>query len=391
MTIQTHGPRRMRLTSITRGACPDLLPAQTNDTSTVHSDTNEGDRLRGSCEVVRMRSATLRRMHSSKGLGAGMRRLAGAARRRLPWPAARNAPAPAPRTAVLVVHGFDRKGRWGPFNEEEARDYPWVELCLRQIERHSRGSSYEVLVFDNSWLPEHREIIENDPKVRRFQPRQEGRSLRHGPSLDRLVKRVRPGTEFVITLDTDSFPIRDGWIENLTGRLTGDVLLAGVWRDEMLPVKPAFIHPTCLAIRRSTLQDLGAGFAIGSGADVASNITDAVHARGARTSKLWRSNRWNPHFLMGAVYGDLIYHQGAGSRAPVFSRTSDPAHDEAVRVALRNAAFCAVDDLVDVLTGTADPEVLPDLLAIAPPETAPGADLGVDLGVDVRRERPDAP
>jgi hypothetical protein len=310
-------------------------------------------------------------MHSSKGLGVGMRRLAGGARRRLLRSAPRHSPPPPPRTAILVANGFDRKGRWGPFNEAEARDYPWIDLCLRQIERHSRGSSYEVLVFDSSWLPEHRKIMEDYPMVRRFQPRQEGRSLRHGPALDRLVKRVRPGTEFVITLDTDSFPIRDGWIENLTGRLTGDVLLAGVWRDEMLPVKPAFIHPTCLAIRRSTLQDLGAGFAIGAGADVASNITDAVHARGARTSKLWRSNRWNPHFLMGAVYGDLIYHQGAGSRAPVFSRSSDAAHDEAVRVALRDAAFSAVDDLVDVLTGNADPEVLPALLAIAPPGLRP--------------------
>jgi hypothetical protein len=269
---------------------------------------------------------------------------------------------------VLVVNGFDRDGRWGRFEEDEARDYPWVDLCLRQIERHSRGSSYEVLVFDNSWLPEHRTILESHPRVRRFEPRQAGRNVRHGPALDRLVRRVHPDTEFVVTLDTDSFPIRDGWIENLTGRLTGDVLVAGAWRDEMLPVKRAFVHPTCLGIRRSTLEELGTGFAIAGGTDVAANITDAVHRRGGRSSKLRRSNRWNPHFLMGAVYGDLVYHQGAGSRAPVFSQGSDPERDEAVRVTLRDAAFSRVDDLLEVLTGNAEPDLVPTLAAIGPHE-----------------------
>ena len=283
-----------------------------------------------------------------------------------PKPAAKQKPAKpkAPRTAILVVDGFDRRGRWGAFNEEEARDFPWVDLCLRQIERHSRSSDYEVLVWDNTWMPEHKELVERHAKVRRFEPRDPGRDVRHGQSLDRLVKKVRPGTEFVITLDTDSFPIRDGWIENLTGRLRDDVLVAGVWRDEMLPKKPAFIHPSCLAIRRRTLDELGVGFAIGDGNDVAATVTSAVLDRGSRTSRLHRSNRWQPHFLMGALYGDLIYHQGAGSRAPMFSQESDADHDETVRLTLRDLAFSDLDDLLDVLAGNADPSTLPALAAL---------------------------
>jgi hypothetical protein len=270
----------------------------------------------------------------------------------------------APRTAILVVDGFDRRGRWGAFNEEEAREFPWVDLCLRQIARHSRSSDYEVLVWDNTWMPEHKELVEQHPKVRRFEPRDPGRDLRHGQSLDRLVKKVRPGTEFVITLDTDSFPIRDGWIENLTGRLTDDVLLAGVWRDEMLPKKPAFVHPSCLAVRKRTLADLEVGFAIGGGNDVAATITSAVLERGSRTSRLHRSNRWQPHFLMGAIYGDLVYHQGAGSRAPMFSQESDADHDETVRLALRDLAFSDLDGMLDVLAGNAEPSSVQRLAAL---------------------------
>jgi hypothetical protein len=298
--------------------------------------------------------------------------MARTARRRLGSTRARTSRAPAPepgqrkkrkppRTAILVVNGFDRRGRWGDFNAEEARDYPWIDLCLKQIERHSRGSSYEILVWDNTWMPEHKEIIERNPKVRRFEPSEPGSDVRHGASLDQLVRRVRPRTKFIITLDTDSFPIRDGWIENLTGRLTDDVLVAGVWRDEMLPAKPAFIHPCCLAIRKRTLRELGATFMVGSGADVAHNVTVAVEGSGARASKLRRSNHFNPHFLMGAVYGDLIYHQGAGSRAPAFSARTDADHDEAVRLALRDAAFSDLDTLVDALAGNVEPAKVPGL------------------------------
>ena len=271
----------------------------------------------------------------------------------------------SPRTAILIVDGFDRRGRWGSFNEDEARDFPWIDLCLRQIERHSRSSDYEVLVWDNTWMPEHKALVEQHSGVRRFEPREPGRDLRHGQSLDRLVTKVRAGTEFVITLDTDSFPIRDGWIENLTGRLNDDVLLAGVWRDEMLPRKPAFVHPSCLAVRRRTLDDLGVRFAIGEGNDVAATITSAVLAGGSRASRLHRSNRWQPHFLMGALYGDLVYHQGAGSRAPMFSQESDADHDETVRLTLRDLAFSDLDTLLDVLAGNADPSTIPALAALA--------------------------
>jgi hypothetical protein len=271
---------------------------------------------------------------------------------------------PPPRTAILVVNGFDRRGRWGQFNEEEAKAFPWIDLCISQIQRHSQSASYEILVWDNSWVPEHRALIEAKPGVKRFQPRDVGRDLRHGQSLDRLVKKVNPGTEFIITLDTDSFPVRDGWIENLTGRLTKNVLLAGVWRDEMVPKKPAFIHPSCLAVRRTTLLELGASFAIGDGNDVAYNITKAVTDSGGRTSRLRRSNRHYVHFLMGALYGDLIYHQGAGSRAPLFSAESDFEQDEIVRTTLRDAAFSDLDSLLDVLAGNAPPETVPSLAAL---------------------------
>jgi hypothetical protein len=259
----------------------------------------------------------------------------------------------APRTAILVVNGFDRHSQAG-FDEEEARRFPWIRLCLKQLERYSGESEYQILVWDNSFLPEHLEILEATPRVSVFSESEKRKDVRHGRALDRLLHEVPEDTEYVVTLDTDSFPIRDGWLENLTGRLDRGAWIAGVWRDEMAPRIPPYVHPSCLAARRETLLELGVEFARKPGVhrvDVGQNITNAVVSAGGRLSRLRRSNARNMHFLMGGVYADLVYHHGAGNRRASFWTSFDTNADDAVRIALRDAAFADLQGLVDFLTG----------------------------------------
>jgi Glycosyl transferase family 2 len=270
------------------------------------------------------------------------------------------------RTAVLVVNGYDRHSK-NPFHEDEARRFPWIRLCLEQLARHTPESRYEVFAWDNSALPEHLDILRSDPHVTLFSD-EDGNDVRHGRALDRLLRQVPPDVEFVVTLDTDSFPIRDGWLENLTGRLDRGARLAGVWRDEMAPRIPAYVHPSCLAVRRDTLVELNVDFARKQGhrVDVGQHITNSVIAAGGLIGRLRRSNTHNMHFLMGGVYGDLVYHHGAGSRHASFWTSFDTSADEAVRTALRDAAFRDLDGLIDFLTGNGPLE--------QPPPAAPQPD-----------------
>ena len=257
------------------------------------------------------------------------------------------------RAAILIVNGFDRHSV-NPFEQEEARRFPWIRLCLEQLERCSAGVPYDLLVWDNSHLPEQLELLEADPRVTVFTAREPGKDVRHGRALDRLLRKVPEEAEYVVTLDTDSFPIRDGWLENITGRLDRGASLAGVWRDEMAPRIAPYIHPSCLAARRTTLEELNVQFARRPGVhrvDVGQEITNVVVTAGGRLSRLRRSNARNMHFLMGGVYGDLIYHHGAGSRRASFWTSFDTDADDAVRVLLRDAAFSDLDGLIDFLTG----------------------------------------
>lgn len=268
------------------------------------------------------------------------------------------------RTAILIVNGFDRHSK-SPFAVEEARRFPWIRLCLRQLERYTPGSAYDVLVWDNSFLPEHLELLEASPRVTVFGERETRKDVRHGRALDRLLREVPAETEYVLTLDTDCFPIRHGWLENVVGRLERDVWIAGVWRDEMAPEIRPYVHPSCFAVRRETLLELGVNFAREDGQDVGQNITNAVVEAGGRISPLRRSNVRNPHFLLAGVYGDLVYHHGAGSRRASFWTSTEEEADEAARIALRDAAFTDLEALLDFLTGEGAPSAAGPLAALS--------------------------
>ncbi|HEU4448623.1 MAG TPA: hypothetical protein VFR63_01415 [Gaiellaceae bacterium] len=264
---------------------------------------------------------------------------------------------PAGRAAILIVNGFDRDARGGL---EEARRFPWIGLCLEQLERHTTRSSYDVLVWDNSFLPEHLAALADREHVSVFSEKADT-EITHGRALDRLVRELPDDAEYVVTLDTDSFPIRDGWLENLVGRLRRGTSLAGIWRDEMAPVVRPYVHPSCLAIRRDTLLALGMPFLRKGRVEVAQNLTTAVVSAGGRISRLRRSNVRNVHFVLGGVYGDIVYHHGAGSRRAKFHTKLSQQMDNAVRVGLRDAAFEDIDGLIEFLTGDA-PAESPDQL-----------------------------
>jgi hypothetical protein len=268
------------------------------------------------------------------------------------WSARLRSPKPArPTVAILIVNGFDRHSK-DPFEVDEALTYPWIDLCLRQVQRHSQTSA-EILVWDNSYLPEHRAIMAQYDNVTVYDDPDKV-DVRHGAALDRLVELVPETAEWVITLDTDAFPIRDGWIEELLDSLTGGAALAGVWRDEMQTQITPYVHPSALAVRRETLVGLGVPFKRASGQDVGQNISLALAREGHYFGRLTRTNTRNPHFLMAGIYGDLIYHHGAGSRKASFWTSEEQMADERARVLLRNAVFRDCDGLVRYLLGAID-------------------------------------
>jgi len=294
-----------------------------------------------------------------------------------------------PRVAILVVNGFRRRGRWGEHNLAQALKYPWIELCLRQIERHSDGWDYEVFVYDNSHLPSHRAAMDGYARVRvrparwvaalgavanRLRLAHLARLLErsHPAALDYLARKVPSDFDYIVTLDNDSFPVRDDWLEVLLDGCERGAALAGVYRDEMAPEIAPFIHVSGLCVRPGELRALGVSFGreanpeIEHNQDVGQRITYELTRRDRTIAPLKRSNALNYHFLLGGLYGDVIYHHGAGSRKGRFWTSRDRDTDDRVNAALREAAFRDLDHLIAVLRGEAEND-----LDLTPLERAP--------------------
>ena len=135
-----------------------------------------------------------------------------------------------------------------------------------------------------------------------------------------ILAEARP-TDVVIFLDGDAFPITDP-MPTIRKGLDSTSLVA-VRRDENDDCQP---HPCFCAVEAGEWSKLHGDWSRAYGwvrgdsrvkADVGGNLLRALERSGREWTPLLRSNRVNVHPLWFAVYGDIVYHHGAGFRKPI--------------------------------------------------------------------------
>lgn len=244
----------------------------------------------------------------------------------------------APLAAILMVNG-SRNPKHGA----------WYRLCIEAIEKHTTYPNHHVFVWNNAISDEaaldylesrsNVTLVHADASARLAHP--------HASALDALYRIAldrRP--EYVVLIDSDAHPIRSGWLTHLVDSLDGDTVLAGVWRDELSAAIPPYVHPSCLCTTAGYIDSLGlpldyfAQDTPGTRHDALSYLSEEAEARGLEMHRLNRSNRRNAHRIIGGIYGDWIYHHGAGSR-PHISFWDD---DGSVATALTNARAATVTE-----------------------------------------------
>jgi hypothetical protein len=179
----------------------------------------------------------------------------------------------------------------------------------------------------------------------------------HSCSLNRVLEyfRRRQGEyENYLILDSDAFPFRAGWLPRLLswmkgGQSCGEKQYAAVVRTENLDTFP---HPCAFFIKGSFLSRFRFDFT-GRRYPEQTNLAGAkVSDVGSAIPTVWggrhvmlpllRSNVWNPHPILGAIYGGMFYHHGAGSRAIGFRASNMGFLDHA----LPPGGHLAVDQLL---------------------------------------------
>jgi hypothetical protein len=125
--------------------------------------------------------------------------------------------------------------------------------------------------------------------------------------------------DVIVFLDGDAFPIADPM--PTVRRALEDTALVAVRRDENATDRQP--HPCFCAVRAHDWQRIGGDWSPGHSwpapdgtlvTDVGGNLLRALERTGTTWTPLLRSNRVDLHPLWYGVYGDIVYHHGAGFR-----------------------------------------------------------------------------
>ncbi len=276
-----------------------------------------------------------------------------------------------------------------------------LDLSVAQLKRTTRGAFRIYGCCPDNDAETCRRMALHGIEVQAAGERDPDISREHSRLLNSLVDRaVSDGCEFIATFDMDSWPIQADWNEFYAVLLTAQTPVASIVRTELCDNFPfsAFTifgagfwqsAQSSFNTQGRPLFSLEAAALSSRPGETGSGILAQLLDAGQQFLRLERSNTWNVHPIIAAVYDNTIFHLGAGSRTPRFITDEqtyqiggDSARQrlaDAMNMALRAFAlaelFSRHDEFIQSLTGQAprifspiltDPRCLPRSLALTP-------------------------
>lgn len=227
---------------------------------------------------------------------------------------------------------------------------PILEACMSAIYRHTCYKGFDVIVVSREFDTQGADVCLDYDFVQMAQVDigvpPESSSRVHGMMLDKVVCGL--GSELVLTLDSDCFPVADGWLRELVEMIDGrngfQADVAGIlhpWGpppDDMDRKKIEWrvrnqhcwytTHVACQLVRRSFIENNNLKY--NDGDDTGLTIPMAVREGWGRVDgyKVTRCPRpemvdghdIDPEFnrYICLVFGDKVYHHGGYTRTTTF-------------------------------------------------------------------------
>lgn len=190
----------------------------------------------------------------------------------------------------------------------------WIPIQARELRRH-------LSVPFTTWTS----LEEIPPSYGRYFDRVISQEGPHADKLNHLAIEISHAAgedDLIMFLDGDAFPFAD----------PGPLIDAGLREAPLLAVQRAENggdpqpHPCFCVTTVGTWRALPGDWTKGHmwedangepKTDVGANLMRQLELSGTPWSPVLRTNRRNPHPLFFGVYGDAIYHHGAGFRSPI--------------------------------------------------------------------------
>ena len=215
-------------------------------------------------------------------------------------------------------------------------DLPLLQLHLDRVTRHTAPIPYTIYAATNRMTDSARAVIAATPNLTlcEIAPTTLRGSREHGYYLDALARRaLDAGVSHICTLDVDSFPVRDDWVQVTVDALPESSALAGVLRSENGDF--ALPHPSATMTHRSFFDRFRPSFSpdsdgspefrrflrrTGQRADTGIRLGQILWAQDLEWAQLLRTNALDLHYLMGGIYADTFFHLGGIGRGKIFRR-----------------------------------------------------------------------
>jgi hypothetical protein len=153
----------------------------------------------------------------------------------------------------------------------------------------------------------------------------------HAYYLEKLIRHaVGDDATHVVLLNVDSFPVRRGWAREMIDHLSPTCVLSAVMRVENDDHKP---HPSGLIFSREFWLEHRPTILLSDEelqspefARYREEVDVIVDTGIGYGFKLWqeklgwhplvRSNQTEDHYIIGSIYGDVVFHLGGAARGP---------------------------------------------------------------------------
>ena len=218
-----------------------------------------------------------------------------------------------------------------------------LQTWFASIFKHTGSCSIVVVTADSQSYIEAMEIascpeynVDHTPLVVKVSLTPCPPARIHGTMLDNFLASNMVATEFLLTMDSDCFPIADGWLSGLEGMMDKGARVAGILHpwipppDDMDHCRIEWrvrsqhcwnnTHVACQMVRYSDLKELGVTYA--GGDDTGLLIPLEASKRGWKIDgyKVSRCakpmDKSDPEFnrYVCLVFGDMVYHHGGFTR-----------------------------------------------------------------------------
>jgi hypothetical protein len=259
------------------------------------------------------------------------------------------------QVAICTIHG-NSPGYCGDF----AARYAWPRLQIERLRRHT-PAGYTVLAYGNRAMPEHEAYLRGCPEVRYLSSAETpwGTYEHVWPLRNWLARIAMQDHRWIVHLDSDAFPVRDDWLQLTLARIGYGSPVVAVQRIEN---GDRHSDRCFLVYSRAGFRRHAFDFSRVGRVDSGGGISAELEAGRFAWHPMRRSNAHDYHPLIGGIYGDLIYHHGAGSREPRFRMNAglwDAAthwrREQATHRILMGRLFDRSDDFLAELRGERPP------------------------------------